>query len=165
MGHEGAISGSVVQTGTAGTATLVAERPEAGADGAAGLGSAATSRGADRLASGQECGPDSEDGVADQPAFSARRSGAGLVRAASAGESGVVGCAASAAHRGAGLWSAAGRPRPLDGAPADRTGGETQTRAARGPADSPGPAGKPPPEPLPRKKNGPLPHSMKTTSR
>src|SRR5260370_3380133 len=122
MGHEGAISGSVVQTGTAGTATLVAERPAAGADGAAGLGSAATSRGADRPASGQERGPDSEDGVADQPAFSARRAGAGLLRAGSAGETGVVGCAASAAHRGAGRSSAAGRPPPSAAAPATARG-------------------------------------------
>src|SRR5260370_37265035 len=164
MGHEGAISGSVVQTGTAGTATLGAERPEAGADGAAGLGSAATSRGADRPASGQERGPDSEDGVADQPAFSARRSGAGLVRAASAGESGVVGCAASAAHRGAGLWSAAGRPRPLDGAPADRRGGETQTGAARGAGDDPGPARKPRPQTAAATKTGALPHRLQRPS-
>src|SRR5260370_23915798 len=164
LGHEGAIWGWVVETGTAGTATLVAERSAAGADGAAGLGSAAASRGADRPASGQERGRDSEVGVADQPAFSARRSGAGLVRAASAGESGVVGCAASAAHRGAGLWSAAGRPRPLDGAPADRRGGETQTGAARGAGDDPGPAGKPPPEAVAGKKSGERRGRRKSTS-
>src|SRR5258708_12685896 len=111
------MSGSVVQTGTAGTATLVAERPAAGADGAAGLGSAATSRGADRPASGQERGPDSEDGVAVQPAFSARRSGAGLGRAASAGEIGVLGCAASPAHLGPRLWSPPRIPRPSHSAP------------------------------------------------
>jgi hypothetical protein len=87
-----------------------------------------------------------------------------LVRAATAGESGLAGCTAPATDRGAGVWSTAGRPLALDGAPADRRSGKTQTGSASGTGNDSGPAGKPRPEAVAGKKCGAWRNWMRSTS-
>ena len=149
-----AISGSVVQAGAARVAALVAERIAAGADRAASFGPAATGRWAGHSEGGKERGLNPKDGVADQPTLSARRPGAGLVRAAAAGERALL----DAQQRQRIVALACGPPPEgrgaLDGAPVDRRSGETQTGAAGGTGDDPGPAGKPRPEAVAGKKCG-----------
>src|SRR5215472_14216876 len=120
-----------IETGTSGVAAPAAERVAARANRAARTSLAANGRGTDGPAGRQERGFDSEDGVADQPALSARRPGACLVRATQTGESGLVGCTAPATHRSLGLWSSAGRPLALDRAPTNRRSGKAQAGSAR----------------------------------
>ena len=76
---------SIGKAGAAGTATRVKDWLAARANGAAGLGSAAIGRGANRPTGRQELGIDPEDGVADQSEISASGLGTSIVRATAAG--------------------------------------------------------------------------------
>src|SRR3984893_5464878 len=106
-----------------------------------------------------------EDGLADQPTLSARRTRSGLIRGGAAGEGSVVGCPTAAAHRGSGLQSATGGPGAVDSALASGGGGETQTGAASGTRDGPHPARTPRSKTVAGKKCGAWPNSMSNTSR
>src|SRR5215469_1083637 len=71
---------------------------------------------------------------------------------------------APATHRSPGLWSPAGRPLALDGAPAERRSGKAQTGSARGTGDHPRPVGKSRPKAVAGKKCGAWRNWMRSIS-
>src|ERR1700680_2725089 len=105
LGHEDRprITGSVVPAGTSGVAWLVERRGAAGTNGTAGSGFAATGRRQSHPPSGQQCWVDAEDGVAGEPALSARGLGAGFVRWSATRKPALAGCSAAAADHCLGL--------------------------------------------------------------